>query len=68
VTLTGGALAKNVFWGTAGAVSIGTTAHFEGTVLSQTMIAMKTGASMNGRMLAQTAVTLQQNVVTQPAP
>jgi Ice-binding-like len=68
VTLTGGALAKNVFWQTAGAVSIGTTAHFEGTVLSQTMIAMKTGASTNGRLLAQTAVTLQQNVVTQPAP
>jgi Ice-binding-like len=68
VTLTGGALAKNVFWQTAGAVSIGTTAHFEGTVLSQTMVAMKTGASTNGRMLAQTAVTLQQNVVTLPAP
>jgi Ice-binding-like len=68
VTRTGGALAKNVFWQTAGAVSIGTTAHFEGTLLPQAMIAMKTGASTNGRMLAQTAVTLQQNVVTQPAP
>jgi hypothetical protein len=28
---------------------------------------MKTGASANGRLLAQTAVTLQQNAVTQPA-
>ena len=64
VTLTGGALAKNVFWQTAGAVDIGATAHFEGTILSQTMIAMKTGASVNGRLLAQTAVTLQKNVVT----
>jgi hypothetical protein len=68
VTLTKGAQAKNVFWQTAGAVSIGTTAHFEGTILSQTMIAMKTGASTNGRMLAQTAVTLQMNDVTVPAP
>jgi len=57
-------LAKNVFWQTAGAVDIGATAHFEETILSQTMIAMKTGASVNGRLLAQTAVTLQKNVVT----
>ena len=68
VTLVGGAQAKNVFWQTADAVAIGTTAHFEGTILSQTMIALKTGASTNGRLLAQSAVTLQQNTVTEPAP
>lgn len=67
VTLTGGVQAKNVFWATAGAVTIGTTAHFEGTILSQTMIALNTGASANGRLLAQTAVTLQMNAVTKPA-
>ena len=66
VTLTGGAQAKNVFWQVAGAVTIGTTAHFEGIVLAKTMIAVNTGASANGRLLAQTAVTLQQNAVTQP--
>ena len=66
VILAGGAQAKNVFWQTAGAVSIGTTAHFEGTILSQTMIAMKTGASINGRLLAQTAATLQKNAITRP--
>jgi hypothetical protein len=32
------------------------------------MIAVNTGASVTGRLFAQTAVTLQQNVVTQPAP
>jgi hypothetical protein len=64
VILTGGAQAKNVFWQTAGGVSIGTTAHFEGTILSKTLVAMKTGASINGRLLAQTAVTLQKNAVT----
>lgn len=68
VTLAGGALAKNVFWQSAGAVSIGTTAHFEGVVLAKTMVAVKTGATVNGRLLAQTAVTLQKNSVTQPAP
>jgi len=67
VTLTGGAQAKNVFWASAGAVSIGTNAHFEGTILSKTMIAMNTNASMNGRLLAQTAVTLQMNTITPPA-
>jgi len=64
VTLTGGAVASNVIWQVAGATTIGTTAHFEGTLLDQTSIAVNTGASVTGRLLAQTAVTLQQNVVT----
>ena len=64
VRLTGGALAKNVFWASAGPVTIGTTAHCEGTILAKTMIAMNTGASLNGRLLAQTQVTLQQNIIT----
>jgi len=68
VTLAGGALAKNIFWQVAGAVTLGTTAHFEGVVLAKTMIAVNTGATVNGRLLAQTAVTLQMNAVTQPAP
>ena len=68
VTLTGGAQAKNIFWQVAGAVTIGTTAHFEGVVLAKTMVAANTGASVNGRFLAQTAVTLQMNSITQPAP
>jgi Ice-binding-like len=67
VTLIGGAQAKNVFWQTTEAVTLGTTAHFEGTILSKTMIAMKTGASINGRLLAQTSATLQMNTVTRPA-
>ncbi len=67
VTLAGGALPKNIFWQVAGAVTIGTTAHFEGIILAKTMIAVNTGASVNGRLLAQTAVTLQMNAVTQPA-
>jgi Ice-binding-like len=66
VILTGGAQAKNIFWASAGAVTIGTTANFQGTILAKTMIAMNTGASINGRLLAQTAVTLQKNAVTRP--
>ena len=67
VILSGGAQAKNVYWASAGAVAIGTNAHFEGTILSKTMIAMNTNASISGRLLAQTAVTLQMNTITPPA-
>jgi hypothetical protein len=68
ITLAGGALPKNIFWQVAGNASIGTTAHFEGVLLTKTLVAVKTGASVNGRLLAQTAVTLQMNSITQPAP
>ena len=68
VNLTDGTLPKNVFWQVADAISIGTTAHFEGVVLAKTMVAVKTGATVNGRLQAQTAVTLQKNSITQPAP
>jgi len=68
VLLTGGALAKNVFWQVKGVTTLGAGSHFEGTVLAETNIALVTGASINGRLLAQTAVTLQSNTVTQPAP
>jgi hypothetical protein len=68
VILLGGAKAKNIFWQVAGAVTLGTSSHFEGIILGQTNIAMQTGATMSGRLLAQTAVTLQQNTVTQPLP
>jgi hypothetical protein len=50
----------------AGEVTIGTTAHFEGVILSKTGITMGTGASLKGRALAQTAVILDSNIVVQP--
>jgi hypothetical protein len=66
VTLSGGALAKNIFWQVAGQATLGTTFHFEGIILSMTGINFQTGASMNGRALAQTAVVLDANAVTKP--
>lgn len=65
VILANGAQAKNVFWQVAGVVSIGTTAHMEGEILSKTAITLNTGASANGRLLAQTNVTLIMNTVVQ---
>jgi hypothetical protein len=66
IRLSGGALAKNVFWQVAGEVTIGSTAHMEGVVLSQTAITLRTGASINGRLLAQTAVVIDANTAVQP--
>lgn len=66
ITLEGGAQAKNIFWQVAGQVTCGTTSHFEGVILSQTGINFQTGATINGRALAQTAVVLDGNTVTEP--
>jgi hypothetical protein len=66
VTLAGGALPKNVFWRTAGVAALNTTAHLEGIVLSGSGITLATGASVNGRLYATTAVTLSANTVTRP--
>jgi hypothetical protein len=68
VLLSGGALSRNVFWQVAGLVSLGTTAHCEGIVLTQTSAALQTGSSINGRLLAQTAVTLDGSTVVEPSP
>ena len=65
-TLSGGVQAKNIFWQVAGATTLGTTSHFEGNILCKTNIAIQTGASLNGRALAQTAVTLDHNVLVIP--
>jgi len=67
VILSGGAQAKNIFWQVAGYAQLGTTSHFEGIILCQTQVTMQTGSSINGRILAQTLVALQQATVTKPA-
>jgi hypothetical protein len=66
VVLTGGALPQHIFWQVAGEVTLGTTSHFKGIILSKTLIAMKTGTIMHGRALAQTAVTLDATQLTKP--
>jgi hypothetical protein len=68
VILIGGALPKNIFWQVAGAVTVGANTHFEGVVLGQTDINFGNAASINGRLLAQTAVNLNTTTVTPPAP
>src|SRR4029077_19217865 len=58
MTLSGGAQPKNIVWQVAGAVDLGTTSHAEGIILSKTAITLETGASINVRLFAQTAVSV----------
>jgi len=66
VVLTGGALPQNVFWQVSGAVELGTTSAFAGDILAQTSITMETGASIDGRLLAQSAVSIASSRVVEP--
>ena len=70
VILTGGAVAQNVFWVPALTVNIvgtaGATTKMAGVILAKTDITVGTNATVNGRLLAQTAVNLDQATVTQP--
>ena len=44
-----------------------TTSHLEGLFLVKTHAAFKTGSSLNGRILAQTACTLDTATITKPS-
>jgi hypothetical protein len=66
IILSGGAQAKNIFWQVAGQVTLGANSHFEGIILSQTGVALQTGATFNGRIMAQSAVALDDNDITAP--
>jgi hypothetical protein len=71
VILTGGALPQNVFWVVTGAVTIGPKAGgvstlMQGVILAASNIAVQTGATVNGRLLAQTDVALDASTITQP--
>jgi hypothetical protein len=66
ITLAGGARPENVFWQVSGRVDLDTTSHLEGIVMSQTAISLRTGASITGRLLAQTAIDLDGSTVVEP--
>jgi hypothetical protein len=57
--------ACNVWWRVASSATIGSGSAFIGNILALTSISMGTGASLNGRALAQTgSVTLDTNTIT----
>ena len=65
IKLIGGAQAKNVFWVVSGQATLNTNADFSGIILSKTLISLKLGAKVTGRLYAQTAVTLIANTIVQ---
>ena len=68
VILAGGAKATNVFWQVGTSATIGTTSAFVGTVMADQAITLKTGATLNGRVLARiAAVALDSNIIVKPA-
>jgi len=67
VNLTGGALPQNIYWQVADSTTLGTTSVFNGNILDLTNIAIANGATLNGRALAQTAVTLIGDTIVTPA-
>ena len=67
VILSGGAQADNIFWAVADVTTLYSMSEFKGTILDQTLIAMQDGATLDGRALAQSAVTLIGNTVV-PEP
>jgi len=68
VALVNGANACNVFWQVGSSATLDTTTSFKGTIMALTSIALKTGATLQGRALARNgAVTLDTNVITSAA-
>ena len=65
VTLTNGAQPMNIFWQVAGTTNILADAHAEGIILCATAIIFGSGASLTGRALAQTEVTMIATTVTE---
>jgi len=67
ITLQNGAKAKNIFWVVAGAkAALGTYVNFSGNILCKSLISLNTGTTVDGKLLAQTSVTLDANTVTDP--
>jgi len=66
IYLTNGALPARIFWAVAGVTSIGANAKMKGIILCESTIGFITGASLTGRALSKTDVTLQSNAITPP--
>jgi LPXTG-motif cell wall-anchored protein len=67
INLINGASACNVFWQVGSSATLGSASRFVGSVMAKASITAVTGATVSGRLLAETgAVTLDSNVITAP--
>jgi Ice-binding-like/VPDSG-CTERM motif len=66
VVLINGAQACHVFWVVDSSATLGTDTDFIGNILALTSIGLDTGATLDGRALAENAaVTLDDNTITE---
>jgi hypothetical protein len=64
VILDGAALAENVLWQVAGSVEVRESAKMKGILLVKNAAVLEKDATLNGRVLAQTACTVNQATIT----
>ena len=64
VVLTNNAQARNVFWQMGTAATIG--GPFVGTIMTNTAVTLGAGFPLQGRVLAGSAITLNDNAITAP--
>ncbi|MGZ6295977.1 MAG: ice-binding family protein, partial [Candidatus Limnocylindrales bacterium] len=68
VALINGASACNVYWQVGSSATLDTSTSFKGTIMALTSIALKTGATLQGRALARNgAVTMDHNTINSSA-
>jgi hypothetical protein len=68
IILINSANSHNVFWQVGSSATLGTNTIFQGTMMAHASITVTTGATLNGRALAETgAVTLDSNPINVPA-
>ena len=64
VALINGASACSVYWQIGSSATLDTSTSFKGTIMALTSIALKTGATLQGRALARNgAVTMDHNTI-----
>lgn len=65
--LTGGATACNVYWQIPNSMTFAAAGSIAGTIITNTgLISMVSGVSLQGRAWAHTAVTLDNDTITEP--
>jgi len=68
VQLTNGAQACHVYWVVRSSATLGSSSTFVGTLMALTSATLDTGATVQGRILAENAlVTLDANTITTPS-